>query len=83
MVVAACTAVVIDVFGHGIEQPPCGAVCRREAGSLPATTVELADCFNGPLVYRQSIALIQQLMQQRMMPLTMSGLEQAMRVLNR
>ncbi|ALV08242.1 vWA domain-containing protein [Roseateles depolymerans] len=33
--------------------------------------------------YRQSIALIQQLMQQRMMPLTMSGLEQAMRVLNR
>ncbi len=33
--------------------------------------------------YRQSISLIQQLMQQRMMPLTMSGLEQAMRVLNR
>ncbi len=33
--------------------------------------------------YRQSIALIQQLMQQRMMPLSMSGLEQAMRVLNR
>ena len=33
--------------------------------------------------YRQSISLIQQLMQQRMMPLTMGGLEQAMRVLNR
>ncbi|SEK41543.1 hypothetical protein SAMN05216359_101750 [Roseateles sp. YR242] len=33
--------------------------------------------------YRQSISLIQQLMQQRMMPLSMSGLEQAMRVLNR
>ncbi|MET0210457.1 MAG: VWA domain-containing protein [Burkholderiaceae bacterium] len=33
--------------------------------------------------YRQSISLIQQLMQQRMMPLTMGGLEQAMRFLNR
>ncbi|WP_343638799.1 VWA domain-containing protein [Roseateles sp.] len=33
--------------------------------------------------YRQSISLIQQLMQQRMMPLTMGGLEQAMRMLNR
>ena len=33
--------------------------------------------------YRQSISLIQQLMQQRMMPLTMGGLEQAIRMLNR
>lgn len=33
--------------------------------------------------YRQSISLIQQLMPQRMMPLTMGGLEQAMRTLNR
>ncbi|WP_457391726.1 vWA domain-containing protein [Roseateles sp. P5_E1] len=33
--------------------------------------------------YRQSIALIQQLMQQRMFPLTLSGLEGAMRLLSK
>jgi len=33
--------------------------------------------------YRQSVALIQQLMGQRMFPLTLQGLEQAMRVLNK
>jgi len=33
--------------------------------------------------YRQSIAIIQQLMHQRMFPLTLQGLESAMRLLSK
>ncbi|MFM2120724.1 MAG: hypothetical protein RL722_2192, partial [Pseudomonadota bacterium] len=33
--------------------------------------------------YRQSISIVQQLMQQRMYPLTLAGLEQAMRLLSK
>ncbi|MFM2065659.1 MAG: hypothetical protein RLZZ584_568, partial [Pseudomonadota bacterium] len=33
--------------------------------------------------YRQSISIIQQIMQQRMYPLTLAGLEQAMRLLSK
>jgi hypothetical protein len=33
--------------------------------------------------YRQSISVIQQLMQQRMYPLTLRGLEEAMRMLTK
>jgi uncharacterized protein with von Willebrand factor type A (vWA) domain len=33
--------------------------------------------------YRQSISVIQQLMQQRMYPLTLKGLEEAMRLLTK
>jgi uncharacterized protein with von Willebrand factor type A (vWA) domain len=33
--------------------------------------------------YRQSIAIVQQLMGQRMFPLTLKGLEDAMRVLSK
>jgi len=33
--------------------------------------------------YRQSIAVVQQIMNQRMFPLTLAGLEGAMRLLNK
>jgi hypothetical protein len=40
VIVAACTALMIDKLRDAVEQPPCGTRCRGQGGALAASRVE-------------------------------------------